>query len=48
MSPISLCVNHFPERKGLITGIILMCLGLSGVLLSVIFVATVNPSNEPT
>jgi OFA family oxalate/formate antiporter-like MFS transporter len=32
MTPIKVCVNYFPERKGLVTGVILCCYGFSGII----------------
>lgn len=46
MTPIGLCVNHYPHKKGFITGIVLCCIGFSGVAISQIFIAVVNPNNE--
>jgi fucose permease len=33
MTPISVCVNYFPNHKGLVTGTVLGCYGFSGVIL---------------
>ena len=46
MPPISLCINHYPNKKGFVTGVILCCFGLSGIAISSIFVSIVNPENE--
>jgi OFA family oxalate/formate antiporter-like MFS transporter len=33
MTPISICVKYYPDKKGLVCGIILGFYGLSGVII---------------
>jgi len=49
MTPLTMCLKYFPKRKGLVTGIILSCFGISGVLVSTLMIYIINPDNiNPT
>jgi len=46
--PMISCWDYFPERKGLITGIMVSSYGLSSFVNNALSTLTVNPNNEKT
>lgn len=47
--PIRIAVRYFPERKGLVTGIIFGALGSSSIIISFMVLSILNPNNiSPT
>ena len=47
MTPIKNCWQYFPDKKGMVSGIIVCGFGLSSFIFSFIAKAIVNPTNEP-
>jgi len=45
LTPIRIAVRYFPDRKGLVTGIIFGALGSSSIIISFIVVNILNPHN---
>jgi hypothetical protein len=45
MIPLVCCWEHFPEKRGLVTGIIESAYGLGSFIFSLISTALVNPDN---
>jgi len=42
-----ICYQYFPQNKGLISGLCMMCFGFSAVVIQTIMVTIINPDNKP-